>query len=220
VSWRAYVRPRSHLALVVVAVAMAFAAAVPAAAHTSLVGSDPADGANLSTAPTAVTLTFNSTVRTEFAQVAVLDANGTHHEQGAPQVDGATVNQALGPLRDGQFQISYRVVAADGHPVTGTLSFSVAQPASPPATTVPTPVASPTPVEPIPVPPATARPAAPEETTTTEVGVSAPWALLSTGIVLLLILSTGLIALRLRRAQRAHNGSARQADREDLSEQR
>ena len=209
-------RLRSRAIAAVMAVLAVLTAALPAFAHTSLVGSDPADGASLSTAPTAVTLTFDGPVQPGFAEVVVVDAAGTHYyAQGAPQVDGRTVRQQLAPLSNGVFQVSYRVVAADGHPVTGTLSFTVvpvsvsppteAPAAVPPATDVPAPTA---------VPPAT------EETMAAEAGLSAPWALLSTGVVLLLALSTGLIGLRLRGARRADNGGAHLPEREHLSEER
>jgi copper resistance protein C len=211
-------RLRSRAIAAVMAVLAVLTAALPAFAHTSLVGSDPADGASLSTAPTAVTLTFDGPVQPGFAEVVVLDAAGTHYyAQGAPQVDGRTVRQQLAPLSNGVFQVSYRVVAADGHPVTGTLSFTVVPVSVSPLTPTEAPAAVP-PATDIPAP--TAVPPATEETTAAEAGLSAPWALLSTGVVLLLVLSTGLIALHLRRARRADNGGAHLPEREHLSEER
>ena len=112
--------------------AMCVAVAVPAAAHTELIGSSPADGATLTIAPAEVLLEFSQPVQTEFGQVAVLDDTGTHHEQGDPQIVGAIVTQSLDKLVPGAYQISYRVGAADGHPITGTLTFTVAS--APPST--------------------------------------------------------------------------------------
>jgi hypothetical protein len=108
---------------------------VPAAAHNELIGSDPADEATLDTAPTQVVLEFDQPVQTDFGLVAVLDATGVHHEQGGPEVVGSTVTQALGALEPGTYEISYRVGSADGHPITGTLTFTVAGPRSTPAAT-------------------------------------------------------------------------------------
>ena len=122
--------------------AICVAVAGPAAAHTELIGSSPADGATLTTAPTEVLLEFSQAVQTEFGQVAVLDDAGTHHEQGGPQIAGAIVTQSLDKLVPGAYQISYRVGAADGHPITGTLTFTVA---SAPASTSDTQTASPVP---------------------------------------------------------------------------
>jgi methionine-rich copper-binding protein CopC len=108
---------------------------VPAAAHNELIGSDPADEATLDTAPTQVVLEFDQPVQTDFGLVAVLDATGVHHEQGGPEVVGSTVTQALGALEPGTYETSYRVGSADGHPITGTLTFTVAGPRSTPAAT-------------------------------------------------------------------------------------
>jgi methionine-rich copper-binding protein CopC len=71
-------------------------------------------------------LTFNEPVEGEFSQVAVLDEAGGHHASGTPHVTGSEVHQEIGPLDAGSFKVSYRIVSADGHPVEGTLAFSVA----------------------------------------------------------------------------------------------
>jgi hypothetical protein len=109
--------------------------ASPAAAHNELIASSPADKAVLDTAPTDVVLEFDQPVQTEFGLVAVLDATGVHHERGEPQVVGSIVTQALGALAAGAYEISYRVSSADGHPITGTLSFTVAGTGSTPEAT-------------------------------------------------------------------------------------
>jgi methionine-rich copper-binding protein CopC len=122
-----------------VGAAICVAVAVPAAAHVELIGSSPADGATLTTAPAEVLLEFSEPVQTEFGQVVVLDDTGAHHEQGDPQTVGAIVTQSLDKLVPGAYQISYRVGAADGHPITGALTFTVA---SAPAVSEPNPSTS------------------------------------------------------------------------------
>ena len=60
------------------------------------------------------------------AFVEVTAADGTEVAAGDPQVLGATVETPLaanGPA--GSYTISYRVVSADGHPVSGELTFEV-----------------------------------------------------------------------------------------------
>jgi len=109
--------------------------AAPAAAHNELIASNPADRAVLDTAPTDVVLEFDQPVQTEFGLVAVLDATGVHHERGEPQAVGSIVTQALGALGAGAYEISYRVGSADGHPITGTLIFTVAGTGSTPEAT-------------------------------------------------------------------------------------
>jgi copper resistance protein C len=111
--------------------------AVPATAHTELISSTPADGASTATAPREIVLEFNQPVQTQFGQIAVLDAADAHHEQGDLQIVGATVTQRVGELPAGAYRISYRVGSADGHPVTGTLTFSVTAAQTTPATAEP-----------------------------------------------------------------------------------
>ncbi|HMG29296.1 MAG TPA: copper resistance CopC family protein [Jiangellaceae bacterium] len=123
--------------------------AAPAAAHTELIGSTPADKATVATPPAEVVLEFNQPVQTNFGQVAVLDANGAHHEQGDLEFVGNTVVQAVGALDAGAYEISYRVGSTDGHPITGTLSFTVTGPATTPEAT---PQASSRPAAPSPSP--------------------------------------------------------------------
>jgi len=122
--------------------------AVPAAAHTELIGSTPEDKATMATAPAQVVLEFYQPVQQDFGQVAVLDAAGAHHEQGDSEIDGSIVTQHLAPLDAGAYEISYRVNASDGHPITGSLTFTVAET----ETSEPTPQTSPGSVAPNPSP--------------------------------------------------------------------
>lgn len=97
----------------------------PASAHAALVGTDPEDGATLATAPTSITFTFNENVSRR-AQVAVAAPDGTQLKV----TDVSAVDQSVTatiPDADqrGTYSASYRVVSADGHPVTGTISYDV-----------------------------------------------------------------------------------------------
>ncbi|HEX6326920.1 MAG TPA: copper resistance CopC family protein [Jiangellaceae bacterium] len=139
--------------VLVAAVAFVVVSATPAAAHTTLIDSKPEDGVTLTGPPAEVTLEFNEPVQQDFTQVAVLDADDDHYEDGAPQVVGAIVTQAVRDLPTGDYRISYRVGSSDGHPVTGVLTFTVAaqaedsaEPSQTPGQTRP-PVQTPPPVE-------------------------------------------------------------------------
>lgn len=96
-----------------------------AAAHASLTGSTPEDGAVLAEAPDEVVLEFDEQMQPDFSQVAVLDAEENHYEDGEPQTEGQTVTQAVSEMPAGEYSISYRVGSADGHPVTGVIEFTV-----------------------------------------------------------------------------------------------
>ncbi len=96
-----------------------------AAAHASLVSSDPEDGAVLAEAPYEVVLEFDESVQPEFTQVAVLDAEESHYEDGKPEVDGSIITQPVAAMSAGDYQISYRAGSSDGHPITGVIAFTV-----------------------------------------------------------------------------------------------
>jgi copper resistance protein C len=124
--------------------------AAPAYAHTRLLGSDPADGAALATAPQQISLTFNEELPAEFSTITVIGPDGTDWHTGPVTANGTTISTALRPLGPaGQYQIGYRVVSDDGHPVTGSVAFTLtapgpgaAAPAAPQAPPLATPPAA------------------------------------------------------------------------------
>ncbi|TQR87679.1 copper resistance protein CopC [Mycobacterium hodleri] len=136
------------IAAALIALALSSAGVGIAAAHTALVSSDPAKDANLSTAPTAVVLTFSEDINPAFATVVVKSADGSNWVGESPQVDGPRLTAAVGPgrLATGEYTVGYRVVSTDGHPVTGSYTFTIAaspgEPPPPPASTEPTPSAA------------------------------------------------------------------------------
>jgi methionine-rich copper-binding protein CopC len=97
----------------------------PASAHAALVSSDPADGASLDAAPTAITFTFNENIA-QPAYIAVKAPDGSAIDVGAVR---AIDNQVTATIEDvdqrGRYSASYRVVSADGHPVVGTVTYDV-----------------------------------------------------------------------------------------------
>ena len=135
----------------VLAVAAAALTAAPAWAHTRLVSSTPAQG-QPAEAPAQVVLVFSDPVQAGLSALSVRDDDGVEHVAGspAPGGDDASVAQALrAPLEPGTYTVAYRVLAGDGHPVTG--SFEITTVAS--STTAPAaPTAAPTAAAPTPVP--------------------------------------------------------------------
>lgn len=96
-----------------------------ASAHADLTSSDPSDGAVLTAPPSSVTLTFNEPLLEETVDVAIEGSEGLIATDAA-QADGPTV---LIPwpaaATQGEFSVNYRVVSADGHPVEGSVRFSI-----------------------------------------------------------------------------------------------
>ena len=169
------------VAFFLVAIAPAFASPAPGTLpfHARLVSSEPADRANVETADRVV-LTFNESINPDFVAVRVSGPEAAEVD-GAPSVEGATVTQPLAaPLAAGEHTVTYRVVSNDGHPISGTVTFTstaVAATASPTASTpTSTAEASPTPT----VSTASATPMPSDSPTTTpepvadEAGTS-PW---------------------------------------------
>jgi methionine-rich copper-binding protein CopC len=130
--------------------------ATPALAHARLLSSDPADGASRDTAPQEITLTFNEAMTPGFNTITVVGPDGgTHYETGEITVEGTVVRAALQPLgAAGRYEVGFRVVSADGHPVTGSVVFTLtvagpgantaaAAPSAGPVAPAPAPAAAP-----------------------------------------------------------------------------
>lgn len=120
--------------------AAAFTAA-PAQAHAALVGTDPADGATLDQVPRRVALQFSEDIAPEFVVVNVRVA-GSEPERVRTSVETTTVRAMLGGISTSSpsgtretWQVDYRVVSTDGHPITGSLDFTAPAPPTDPATT-------------------------------------------------------------------------------------
>ncbi|SEC64381.1 copper transport protein [Nocardioides exalbidus] len=115
-----------------VACACVLLGSAPASAHAELVGTDPAEGAVVATAPGSVSLTFNEPVRLTSQEVAVYDAEGDPVDSSAG-ANGDVVTVTLpgaADLADGTYVVSWNVLSDDGHPVAGALTFSIGSPSA------------------------------------------------------------------------------------------
>ena len=111
--------------------------AAPAAAHATLIGSDPANGAILNEPPRQLVLTFTEPVRLLPDRITVIAPTGEQLDIGEPTTDGTDVIIPVPEVFDiGTYLLSYRVISQDSHPVTGALTYSVGAPSD-----VPEPVA-------------------------------------------------------------------------------
>jgi len=121
-------RPALRIGLVAVLTALAAVGfAGPAAAHDVLISSDPADGSTVQTAPATVTLTFDQPVQNFEPVVTMTGPEGQSYQSGSPTVDSTVVTSAVGEITQaGEYVIAFRVVSADGHPVTGEVKFQFA----------------------------------------------------------------------------------------------
>jgi methionine-rich copper-binding protein CopC len=99
----------------------------PASAHAALSWSSPEVSSAVSEAPTQVTLVFDDEIQviegTESNIITVTDENDRHFETGDVTVNGGKVGVELSPLNEGTYTVAYRVVSADGHPVSSEYQF-------------------------------------------------------------------------------------------------
>ena len=106
-------------------------------AHADLQVSTPEDGESLEVAPEEIRLTFSEELFEELVEISILDAAGDLYstigvEQTPPPGTGVIFPWPP-QAPPGEYSIAYRVVSADGHPVTGTVSFSYAATAPEPS---------------------------------------------------------------------------------------
>lgn len=108
----------------VVALAAAMLAAGPAYAHNSLISTSPAADATVPTTPSEVVLTFDEPAVALGTQIVVTGPAGPV-QAGAARMVGTAVVQALEPgAPAGRYTVDWRVASADGHPVTGSYTFT------------------------------------------------------------------------------------------------
>ena len=124
---------RRTIAVVVAAFLALFVtlgAATMASAHSDSFQSVPANDSVVSTPVVEIQFTFVEAVQQEFAPEVILNnADGVAAELGTPVFDvtGATMTVPVvtGALPNGVYTASYRVVSEDGHPASGSITFTV-----------------------------------------------------------------------------------------------
>jgi copper transport protein len=108
------------------AAAVVLAWAAPATAHAVLQSTTPADRSQLDVAPEEVVLAFSEAVSAPVGAVRAFDAGGARVDDGELAVDGGTLRLGLQQgLGDGAYVVTYRVISADSHPITGAFTFTV-----------------------------------------------------------------------------------------------
>ena len=98
-----------------------------ASAHATLESSSPADGQSVLTSPSEIRITFSEAVTTISGALSVLNADGKTVDVGNTEVVGGRtlVAPISETLSDGTYVATYRVLSADGHPVSGSILFGV-----------------------------------------------------------------------------------------------
>lgn len=98
---------------------------LPARAHSELRTSEPANGARLAASPSEFVLRFNEAV--QVTAVTLHDAAGRETRVALPRdtTPRAVERLAAPPLAPGAWRLEWRAISADGHPVRGSVRFTV-----------------------------------------------------------------------------------------------
>lgn len=111
-----------------------------AQAHADLTSSNPADGSALDSSPSTIELTFSEELLADTVEIAVTTESAGLLPSLEFTTQGNTVVLPWDQALPGDtYQVAYRVVSNDGHPITGAISFSY--PAAATADTEPSPPA-------------------------------------------------------------------------------
>ena len=117
---------------------LALASAAPAQAHTGLISADPADDSAVRTTPERIQLRFTDPMSSEFSEVSITIGTSPRRVLVVdPETSGSTVSVNLSDVElppsprgsgDVVWDVAYRVISADGHPVDGTVRFTAPLP--------------------------------------------------------------------------------------------
>jgi hypothetical protein len=109
-----------------------FCTAPAASAHSVLLGTTPKASSQVPSAPDSVVLVFNEMPRARFSAIHVVGPDGARRDSGSVRVVNDSVTQMLGGTRPaGTYTVDWRVISADGHPVSGQFTFRAAAAAAP-----------------------------------------------------------------------------------------
>ncbi|WP_037183398.1 copper resistance CopC family protein [Rhodococcoides fascians] len=114
------------LIVAVLAISALLIGAPTASAHSVVTGSNPADGSEIASGPAQVSISFNEVPQSQFATLNVVGPDGNLWSNGDPRIEGQSIVVDVGELGPvGEYTIAYRVTSADGHPISGTLGFTL-----------------------------------------------------------------------------------------------
>ncbi|MCS3494299.1 methionine-rich copper-binding protein CopC [Arthrobacter sp. JUb119] len=115
---------------------LAFAGSIGAAnAHDQLIGSTPEAGATIQEVPEDITLEFSGVLQSLSgvdSTVVSLTLDGEKIDTEAKTKGTKVTVTPAKELGNGEYQLAYRVVSSDGHPIENKIGFSVDAPQAAP----------------------------------------------------------------------------------------
>jgi methionine-rich copper-binding protein CopC len=113
-------------AAVFLAVAAAVGVAAPAQAHDQIISTSPSEDGHVDVAPSEVSMVYTDSLIEVGAVVLVMDDTENDWADGPVALDGPNAAQAIkAGMPDGVYQVRWRVVSSDGHPISGVYDFAV-----------------------------------------------------------------------------------------------
>jgi copper transport protein len=127
------VGPRPILLALCLALTATFGLSAGVRAHTYLLGSDPADGAELNSPPREIRLLFGGDVSAELSELSLTGDDGAEVALTNRRVEGRSdLVVDVPPLRAGVYHLRWRIAApGDLHELGGTVVFGIGR--APPA---------------------------------------------------------------------------------------
>lgn len=98
-------------------------------AHDELMDQKPADGEVVEAGIISVELTFNNELialgQGSGSEIMILNSSGMPMNNGCAQVEGSVAIAKVDLDQPGQYQVGWRAVSSDGHPISGVFNFEV-----------------------------------------------------------------------------------------------
>lgn len=109
---------------------MLFAGPTAAFAHAELERAVPEANTKYEQSPKEIELAFNEAIEAKVGSLEVLDDKSNRVTQADPKTsaDHKSLTLALPKLGEGVYTVSYAIVSADGHPISGSYVFVVGNP--------------------------------------------------------------------------------------------
>ena len=121
------------IAVLSIAFAGLLTAVSPASAHNVLVSTSPSDGATVDAGVISIELTFEEDVMkttdgagTEISVMGPAEATPTEMTDGCvDEFNGSVIKDSVDIDLPGTYNVTWRTVSDDGHPIEGTFAFNV-----------------------------------------------------------------------------------------------
>ncbi|ARF68846.1 hypothetical protein B7C51_15150 [Paenibacillus larvae subsp. pulvifaciens] len=97
--------------------------------HASLLKAEPEQNSVIKEPPGRISLTFNERLEDGLYYIKVLDQNGKSatDNQAVLSSDRTGLELQLPKLKDGIYVVSYHIISADGHPVSGSYPITIGE---------------------------------------------------------------------------------------------